>query len=206
MTQTSPPPPSDAVALLSMLWTPLVVVSTSHAGERGAQIAVSAFAASIVPDQPRLLVEIQKRNYTHDLIEGSGRFGISVLPEEHWEWVRELGFRSQGKVDHQVDVDKFDDASRWTHGPHGIPLLADAIGTLACRVVNAMDGGDMTIYLAVVEEAHLLRQEEPIQWRDVRPRLPEDWVEEYGRKLAFDIPDSARRMGEMESGWKPSQR
>jgi flavin reductase (DIM6/NTAB) family NADH-FMN oxidoreductase RutF len=195
-----PEPIRDAVDLLSMLWSPLAVVTANHGGARGAQIAVSAFAASIVPQRPRVLVEIQKRNHTHALIESSGRFAVSLLPEERWEWVRDLGFRSQGSVEHQVDTDKFADATRWTDGPHGLPLLADAIGTLSCRVINSMDGGDMTIFLAVVEEARRLRQDDPIRWADVRPRLPQDWVEEYGRKLAFDIPDSARRMAEIDPG------
>ena len=82
-----------------MLWTPLVVVTASHEGERGAQIAVSAFAASIVPDKPRVMVEIQKRNHTHALIDERRRFAINILPKEHWPWVRRFGFLSQSQVD-----------------------------------------------------------------------------------------------------------
>ena len=140
-------PIEDAVGLLSLLWTPLVVVTASHEDEQGGMIAVSAFAASIVPEQPRLMVEIQKRNHTHGLITASERFAVNVLRRERWEWVRDFGFVSQ------ADGDKFSAAIPWHEGPHCIPLLDDAIGTLVCRVVNAMDGGDMTVFLAVVEEA-----------------------------------------------------
>ena len=57
-----------------------------------------------------------------------------------------------------------------------------------------MDGGDMTVFLAVVEEAERLSDDAPAPWGDVRPLISEAWVAEYGRKLSQDVPDSARRM------------
>lgn len=180
-------PLDDAPGLLSHLWAPLAVVTAFSDGERGAQIAVSAFAASIVPEQPRLLTEVQKRNNTHRLIEASGRFAVNLIPHEHWRWVRRFGFVSQR------DGDKFNDIA-WHPGPHGLPLLDDAIGTLVCRVTNAMDGGDMTVFLADVEDAHRISDFDPLYWHEVRGLLPPEWVKEYGAKLAHDVPDSARRM------------
>ena len=105
-------PIEDAAGLLSMLWTPLVVVTASREGERGGQIAVSAFAASIVPDKPRVMVEIQKRNHTHALIDESRRFAINILPKEHWPWVRRFGFLSQSQVDRFEPAIPPDDAGR----------------------------------------------------------------------------------------------
>jgi flavin reductase (DIM6/NTAB) family NADH-FMN oxidoreductase RutF len=197
-------PIEDASGLLSMLWTPLVVVTASHEEERGAQIAVSAFAASIVPEKPRVMVEIQKRNHTHALIDESRRFAINILPKEHWPWVRRFGFLSQSDVDRFAPAIPPDDAGgtdlddgaapRWRFDTHDLPLLEDAIGWLSCRVVNSMDGGDMTVFLAVVDEAERLSDAAPAPWSEVRPLLSDDWVAEYGRKISQDIPDSARRM------------
>ena len=197
-------PIEDASGLLSLLWTPLAVVTASHEGERGGQIAVSAFAASIVPEKPRLMVEIQKRNHTHSLIDGSRRFAVNVLPMEHWTWVRRFGFLSQADSDRFEPAIPPDDgggtdlddgsAPRWRTGTHDLPLLEDAIGWLSCRVVNSMDGGDMTVFLAVVEEAERLSDASPAAWSEVRPLLSDEWVAEYGRKLSHDVPDSARRM------------
>ena len=180
-------PLADAPAILSMLWTPLVVVTAAHGDRRGGQIAVGTLAASIVPEKPRVLVEIQKRNHTHGLIAATGRFAINVLPREQWRLVRLFGFQSQR------DGDKFQGVA-WRAGPHGLPLLDAAFATLLCRVANAMDGGDITVYLASVEDAHLRPDGAPVQWSEVRAQLPPDWAEEYGRKLAHDIPDSAARM------------
>ena len=182
-----------AASLLTLLWSPLVVVTAAAAaGERGGMIAVSAFAASIVPEQPRLLLEIQKRNYTHALIRDSGRCAVHLIPRDQWRWVRHFGFRSQ------AEEDKFDDGGlegvRWHAGRAGLPMLDDALGSLVCRVVHAMDGGDMTVILAVVEEAERLRPGEPVRWQEVQQLMPQAWAEEYGRKLAHDVPDSASRM------------
>ncbi|MEE9278048.1 MAG: flavin reductase family protein [Dehalococcoidia bacterium] len=181
----------DAASLLTLLWSPLVVVTAAADGDRGAQVAVSAFAASIVPERPRILVEIQKRNYTHGLIRMSGRFAVNLVPRERWWWVRHFGFRSQQEVDKLADV-------AWTAGSHGLPLLDEALGTLVCRVVNAMDGGDMTVFLAEVEEAERRRPDQPLHWHEVQQMLPADWAAEYGRKLARDVPDSAARMGQID--------
>ena len=207
-------PIDDAAGLLSMLWTPLVVVTASREGERGGQIAVSAFAASIVPDKPRVMVEIQKRNHSHALIDESHRFAINILPKEHWPWVRRFGFLSQSQVDRFDPAIPPDDAGstdlddgaapRWRIGRHDLPLLEDAIGWLSCRVVNSMDGGDMTVFLAVVDEAERLSDSAPAPWSEVRPLLSDEWVAEYGRKLSQDIPDSAQRMESID--YEPFER
>jgi len=192
-------PGGDGAAILSWLWSPLVVVTAARPGtdgapaRLGAQIAVSAFAASIVPEHPRLLLEIQKRNATHGLIAATGHFAVHLVDRAQAAWVRRFGFVSQRDADKLAGV-------AWTSGPHGLPILDDAPAYLVCSAVNAMDGGDMTIYLAEVEQAERRREVAPLRWQEMRPLLPASWVEEYGRKLAHDVPDSARRMKAVERG------
>ena len=192
-------PIEDAGTLLPLMWAPLTVVTAGHGnGEErqiGGQIAVGAFTASIVPERPRVLVEIQKRNHTHGLIEASGELAVHLIAREQWEWVRHWGFRSQGEVDKFAGIE-------WREGPRGLPILDGVLGWLACEVVNAMDGGDMTIFLADVFDAQRNTSGQPIRWHEVQQMLPEEWRAEYGRKLAHDVPDSARRMAEFskESG------
>ena len=177
----------DAAALLSLLKSPLVVVTAASENQRGGLIAVSVFAASIVPEHPRILLELQKRNHTHTLLTAAGRCAVHLIPQEHWRWLRRFGFSSQTKAD------KFRGLP-WHEGPHRLPLLDDALAVLLCRTVNAMDGGDMTIFLADVEEARRLRPGDPLRWDQAKRLLPPAWRAEYARKLAHDIPDSAARM------------
>jgi len=90
---------ADAPSLLTLMWSPLTVVTAAHDGTYGGQIAVGAFAASIVPAQPRVLVQIQKRNHTNSLIEQSGKLAVHIIAREQWQWVRHRGFRAQTAVD-----------------------------------------------------------------------------------------------------------
>lgn len=55
--------------LLSEFWAPLCAVgSHDAAGRLNAQICVSVFGASIVPERPRLLVVLSRTTLTHDLV------------------------------------------------------------------------------------------------------------------------------------------
>jgi len=190
-------PLADAPSLLTLMWSPLTVVSAAHDGAKGGQIAVGAFAASIVPAQPRVLVQIQKRNHTNSLIEASGRLAVHVMAQEQWQWVRHWGFRSQ------TEVDKFEGLD-WFEHDSGLPILGGVLGWMTCEVVNVMDGGDMAIWLADVTDADRNSRAQPIRWHEVQQVLPPDWAEEYGRKLSHDVPDSGRRMSELSGSppWK----
>lgn len=191
-------PIEDAPSLLTLMWSPLTLVTAADGERRGGQIAVGAFAASIVPAQPRVLVQIQKRNHTNGLIERSGRFAVHVLAREQWQWVRHWGFRSQ------TEIDKFE-ALAWREHPDGTPILEGVLGWMTCSVVNVMDGGDMAIWLADVTDADRNTRGQPLRWHEVQQLLPPDWAEEYGRKLSYDVPDSGRRMAELSADppWQP---
>lgn len=162
--------------LLSQLWTPLVAVSAAHGGRASAQIAVSAHGASIVPDRPRVLVLLWKTNLTHDLVQESSAFALHLLRDDQDELVHRLGFVS-GR-----DTEKLAGLA-WHAGATGSPVLEDCLGHVECRVVNAMDGGDMTAFLAdVVDGATSDQGGEPLWWRDLRRRMPAAWSVEWDAK------------------------
>ena len=76
------------------LWGPVCAITAAHGGEAGGQIAVGVLSASILPESPRVLIEIWKANRTHDLIAASGAFAVHPLAKEQADLVRQLGFRS----------------------------------------------------------------------------------------------------------------
>ena len=80
--------------ILSAFWTPLVAIGCSGPQGPNAQISVSVFGASVVPDQPRLLAVLYKRNYTHDLVAAKGDFSLSLLAESQVDLLPVLGFVS----------------------------------------------------------------------------------------------------------------
>jgi len=172
---------------LSWLWTPLVVVTATADGARSGQIAVTAHGASIVPERPRISVALWKGNFTHDLVERSGRFAVHLLRDDQDELVYHFGLQSGRTVDkfHGIDVEL---------GEHGVPILRDCLAVFECHAINRMDGGDHTLFLADIESSHLRAAGSPLWWRELRRRMPEERRAEWERKSARDAVAAAAQM------------
>ena len=88
----------------------------------------------------------------------------------------------------------------------GSPLLQECWGFLDCRVVNAMDGGDMTCFLGEVLEGDTITDGEPLWWRDARRLIPAEWNQEWDRKITEDIKHSETTMGNIDyKSWKSAE-
>ena len=179
--------PSDCGPVLAGLTSPLAAVSTRSGNSINAQIAVAITSASIVLHRPRLIVQIYRTNHTHDMIADSGVLAVNFLGPDQLPLIWELGMRS-GR-----EVDKFKDIP-YSTGATGSPLVRGGFGYLDCRVVNAMDGGDMTAFLVEVIAAQSTGGER-MTWRDARPRLPQRWADEWDRKIAGEMNISLETMG-----------
>ena len=172
-------PENDTRDTLAALWSPLLAITTAHEGRTNGQIAVSGLSASILPESPRVLVELWKANYTHDLVLASRIFALHLLPSDppdalaaSLDLIRGLGFRS-GR-----DGDKLADLS-WRPGVTGCPILADALTVVEARVVDTLDGHEMTVFLAGVVAGERLRAGIPLTWRVARESMPPEWLAEY---------------------------
>lgn len=182
--------PADCGPMLTGLSAPLAAVSVRSGGIVNAQIAVAITAASIVMQRPRLIVQIYHTNFTHDLITASGVLAVNFLDHGQLPLIWELGMRS-GR-----DMNKMEHVPHFT-GVTGSPLIEGCFGYLDCRVVNAMDGGDMTAFLVEALLAETIGGER-MTWRDARPRLPQRWAEEWDRKIAGEMDVSLANMGQID--------
>ena len=131
--------------LLRLLTLPVVAVTCSLGGRANGMIANGAQRASLVPTMPRISLYINKTNLSHDIVYSTGALGLHLLRRDQWELIYNLGFRS-GR-----DVQKLD-GLEVRRGTTGVPLLADCLAGFDCRVVNAMDAGGATFFLADVVE------------------------------------------------------
>lgn len=185
--------------IMGRLWSPIAAVTSNWQGKSNAQIAVAIAAASIVPDMPRVLLQIYKNNYSHDLIYNSGSFALNFIRRDQLQLIKDFGLVS-GR-----DTDKLGDVA---HGfrETGSPVLDDCWGFLDCQVVNAMDGGDMTCFLADVLDGETLTQAEPLYWRDARREIPAEWNEEWDRRITGEIEVSKQRMPNIDrKPWQPTE-
>lgn len=196
--------PADVGPLLGGLSAPLAAVSTHAEGISNAQIAVAVTAASIVPQRPRLIVQIYHTNFTHGLIVSSGVLAINFLDVEQLPLIWKLGMHSGRDGNKLLDVPH-------TAGATGSPLVDGCYGFLDCRVINAMDGGDMTAFLVEVV-AGQTNGGQRMTWREARPRLPQHWADQWDRKIAGEIDVSLETMGGVDpAAWagrlraRPSQ-
>lgn len=198
-----PPPTPPYQPLLSQLWTPIVAITSTWQGRDGAQIAVSAHGASIVPDRPRILVQLYKRNLTHDLVRDSGVFALHLLAKGQEELVHRLGF-----VSGRGDAHKLDSLGE-RRGKTGCLLLDGTLGYVECRVVNAMDGGDMTCFLGdvITGELEVSGADAPqrvLWWYALRREMPEAWQREWDAKMVEELAFSAPLFDAIDrTPWQP---
>jgi len=178
---------AQAPDVLSYFWAPLVAVGVGHRGRVNAHISVSVLGASIVPERPRLLCVVYKHNFTHALVEEAGHFSISLLAHDQLGLIPALGFRSGREGDKMQGL-------AYSLTAAGDPVLDGSLGWAQCRVLDSLDLGDATCFLAAVEARGRLREGEPLWWFRVRPTLPPDWLGRWEERLARNMEASRRLM------------
>lgn len=181
--------------LLRHLTLPVAAITTSAAGRRNGLIVNSAQRASLVPDMPRISLYISKTNFSHDLIHASGLFGVHLLRNDQWDVIRALGLRSGRDVE-----DKFDSLDTRT-GRTGIPMLSDVLAGFECRIINTMDAGAATFFLADVVDVQSGASGDVMTSTHFRAAAPADLLEAYESGLRFAQSELSRIAAVRPAGW-----
>ncbi|HEY7535875.1 MAG TPA: flavin reductase family protein [Thermodesulfobacteriota bacterium] len=171
--------------------SPVVAITSSWQSRVNAQIAVTVVTASIVHSFPRLLVGIWKGNYTHEFIINSRAFAVHLLRKDQLEIVRNFGFytgREREKLNN----------TPYSKGTTGSPILKDAHSYADCRVINAMDGGDMTAFLVDVVDGGISSGGEWMTLDYFYYTAPAEWISEYGEKLSRSVALSLERIRKID--------
>lgn len=129
-------------AALSRFPSGVTVVTTRDAGERFHGITVSAFC-SLSLEPPRVLICVEKTTGSHEALLGSQAFVVNVLGAGQ----REVSERFASMIENKFEEIDFET------GLDGIPVLLGCIATLECRVTDAHDGGDHSIFVGEIEKA-----------------------------------------------------
>ena len=106
---------------------PTVLVSTEHGGRRNLMTAAWSMPVEFTP--PRIAVVIDKKTFTRELLQASGRFAIGLPTPALADLAFAVGSES-GR-----DVDKFARHHlTWAPGPElGLPLVAGCVAWLELR-------------------------------------------------------------------------
>jgi flavin reductase (DIM6/NTAB) family NADH-FMN oxidoreductase RutF len=118
-----------------------VVTAVDPAGNQKG-ITVSSFA-SLSLSPPLVMIAVGRGAETHGALTSTGRFAVNILEESQEEMSRRFATPSSGE-------DQFEGVVTQP-GKGGLPLLADSLATLECRIVHRYEGGDHTIFVGEVD-------------------------------------------------------
>lgn len=188
--------PADPIAeTLAALWSPLLAITTYHEGRRNGMVAGTGVFASLVPEAPRVLIEITKTSLTHDLVLASRVFALHTLPATPKDalttslsLVHTLGMRSGHDGDKMAGI-----AAR--PGVTGSPILAETLTYVEARVVGTLDAEELTVFLADVVGGGRHQSGEPLTLRVLREHLPKEWLAEWATSRERQINEARRRRG-----------
>ena len=127
-------------------------VLTTRLGEKDNGCIINT-AMQVTTDPNRIIITVNKSNYTHDMVLQTGRFSLSVLSQKaEFSTFQRFGFQS-GR-----DVDKFAGFEEHAvRGDNGILRVTRGVcAWLSAKVVSTIDLGTHTLFLADVEDGDLL--------------------------------------------------
>jgi len=148
--ETAPDPAPAAIAqyLTGAVVDNAVSLVTSAYGERRNVMTVSFFAeSSHVP--PLVRVSIARTTLTHELIERSGRFGVSLLCEGQEALAIACG-TTTGRHGNKFDVLRLP----FLLGDHGLPLLTQCLTTSECLVVDRVGLPTHTMFVGEIVSSY----------------------------------------------------
>jgi len=136
----------------------MYVVSSKKDDRLNGQIANALMQ---VTAEPKIIaVCINRQNLTHEFIEESKVFSVSILSTEtSMQFIGHFGFKS-GR-----DIDKFKDMN-YKIDVTGAPIPLDyAIAYLEAEVINSLDIETHTIFIGRVLNAEVLNENEPMTYK-----------------------------------------
>ena len=139
----SPPTQPDASPNLRDAMRQLaggVSIVTAGAGAARAGFTVTS-VTSLTLEPPCLLVCVNRSVSALPTLQREGRFCINILADRH----RALAIRFSG-VTGVRGTERFDDGD-WDLGPHGTPVLADALAAVECDIDDVVERHSHLIFI-----------------------------------------------------------
>ena len=128
----------------------LYIVASSFDGKKNGQLVNTVF--QLTPNPPRIAICLNKENLTHEIINKSGFFSVSILEEETpLPFIGLFGFKS-GR-----DIDKFEKTSHKMEGDCPI-VTENTLSYLNVKVVSKMDADSHTLFMGQVINGEVLKE------------------------------------------------
>ncbi|WP_231335696.1 flavin reductase family protein [Actinomadura graeca] len=129
----------DFRTTMSRFASGLTVVAALDEAGLPAGLTCQSFA-SLSLDPPLILVCVGRGSSSWARIEGTGRFGVSILAEQQRDVCVSLARRAE---------DKFDSVP-WRPSPYGTVHIEGALATIDCRIGTVHEAGDHLVVIGDV--------------------------------------------------------
>lgn len=135
-------------------------VLTAREGDKDNGCIINT-AAQLTDSPKRIQIAVNKANHTHEMIQRTGVFNVTVLTESvPFKIFQQFGFCSGRDTDKFADVGYQD---RTANGLRYLPENANAV--ISGKVVESYDWGTHTLFVAEVTEAKVLSDDRSVTYQ-----------------------------------------
>ena len=129
----------------------LFILTAKEAEKDNGCIINTAIQAASEPNQ--LSICVNKSNYTHDMIQRTGKFTVSVLSKKaQFELFKHFGFQSG------IDTNKFEAFEQCARGTNGIYYITEGTNAyISVTVTKTEDLGSHTMFIGEITDMEVLR-------------------------------------------------
>lgn len=126
-------------------------IVSSKAEEKFSGCIVNTVTQITAEEKPKLIVAINKGNYTNSLVKESKKINISILSNKaDMLEIGKFGFHS-GR-----DSNKLEDIE-YKIGNNGIPIITEnVVGYMECDVINIIDSGTHDLFILEMQDGEFL--------------------------------------------------
>lgn len=148
----------DKKALYNLSYGVFMVGTKSGDKKNG---CITNTCIQVTNDPLRVAAAVINANYTAELIKESGMFTLSMLDKTvSFDTIKHFGFQSGRDVDKLKNLTLPEDNN-------GIPYMGwSACAMLSCKVVDSIDLGSHTLFIAEVTDAKVLSDKAPLTYAD----------------------------------------
>lgn len=133
-------------------------VLTAREGEKDNGCIVNT-VSQVTTEPNRIVVAVNKKNYTHGMIERTGILNVSILTEKaKFDTFKHWGFQSGEHVDKTQEIS-------FRRSENGVIYIAEETNAfLSAKVVSATDLGTHTLFLADVTDGAVLSEDPSVTY------------------------------------------
>lgn len=153
----------DTKALFNLSYG--VFLLSTKSGEK-INACITNTAMQVANSPTRIAISSISTNYTCDLIKESGFFALTVLDTNcTFDFIKDFGYQSGRNVNKFENYEpKFDE--------NGCPYISEyGCSLISCKVVDSIDLGTHTLFIAEVLDAKIINKTKPITYSDYQNNI-----------------------------------